>query len=107
MRKEIKRLLREGLTRRLQYLGQCDVVRKQCDVNEQYWHIMMERAKPISDDDFINNVDMTPILEEDETPESYINDSRMADPETSAYKSIWGDKPCMFFQTHGFEFIFI
>ena len=68
---------------------------------------MMESRTRISPQQFINNVDMLPILDEDETPEQYINDAIKQDSDSGCYISNWGDKPCMFFQTAGFEFIFV
>jgi hypothetical protein len=37
MKDFIKILLREALTRKLQYIGQCDTLRKKSNENEIYW----------------------------------------------------------------------
>lgn len=107
MNKKIKILLREGLNQKLHYIGQCDRLRKACEDNENYWQKMMLLAKPISFKTFINSTDMRPLIDDDETPVLYINNSIKSDKETGVYKSIWGNKPCMFLQTAGFEFIFV
>ena len=88
------------------YLGQCDKLR--CNLtNETYWILMMQYKKKISDKAFIKAVDMTSMLDEDETAIEYISNSRQSDSSSNAYKSKWGDKECVFFQTSGFEFIFV
>lgn len=88
------------------YLGQCDKLRKD-SCGEDNWQKMMQNAIPISDKDFINSVDMTPILDEDESAIDLISEYHKQDPDAKAYKSIWGDKPCVFYQVAGFEFIFV
>ncbi len=90
-----------------QYIGQCDLLRRKCDSNEEYWHNMMKNRKKITLGSFINSVNMQQILDTDENPKDYITYSLRKDPETSAYISNWGDKECMFLQTAGFEFIFV
>jgi hypothetical protein len=97
----------EDILRKKQYIGQCDKLRCASDSNEEYWHIMMKNRKNISIQDFLNGADMSALLDDDETPEQFVNDAMRQDPEAGAYESVWGDKPCMFFQTAGFEFIFI
>jgi len=89
------------------YIGQCDALRRNCDVNENLWHQMMENKKEISIDEFIENVDFSSLIDEDETVESFILDAKKSDPTTAAYISNWGEQECMFFQTAGFEFIFV
>ena len=100
----IKKLLNESLK---QYLGQCDRLRMINSDNEEYWHQMMANKRKIPFKTFINSVDMSAILEDDETPEQYLKDSLRSDPETATYVSNWGGKPAMFLQTAGFEFIFV
>lgn len=99
-------LIREGLVKK-QYIGQCDLLRRKCDSNEEYWHNMMKNKERILFSDFINKVDMTQMIDADETPEQYIKDAVKSDFETAAYTSNWGNKECMFLQTAGFEFIFV
>jgi len=89
-----------------QYLGQCDVLRSASDENEERWKIMMSSKMSISFEDFVRGVDMSVILDSDETPMDYINDKLASDPETTTYKSNWGEKEVFFLQTMGFEFIF-
>jgi len=106
MKSFIKQLLKEGLDKK-QYLGQCDSLRRKCTDNEAYWGDMMKNKSKISFNDFIHGVNMSNMLDSDETPKEYIKDSIKNDPTTAAYISKWGDKDCMFLQTAGFEFIFI
>ena len=67
---------------------------------------MMKNKRPISTKVFLKNVDMTPMLDEDETPLEYIEYSKLSDKSTQTYKSTWGSK-VMFLQTAEFEFIFV
>lgn len=97
----------EEILRKKQYIGQCDTLRRACEENEEYWHLMMKNKRKISNNVFINRVDMSPILDDGEKPEQFIGDAMRQDPEGGAYESNWGDKHCMFFQTAGFEFIFV
>lgn len=108
MKSLIKKLLRENISLdKKQYLGQCDLLRHASPKNETYWHDMMNNKKQISFDDFLKSVDMLKMLDDDENPSDYIKDALRQDSSSSAYISNWGDKECMFFQTAGFEFIFI
>jgi hypothetical protein len=97
----------ESFFKKKDYLGQCDRLRSISSENEQKWIDMMKDRQKISFEDFIENVDGSKFLDEDETMESYLEASTMSDNETATYISHWGDKECMFFQTAGFEFIFI
>ena len=89
-----------------QYLGQCDKVRNS-DENEIKWHQMMKNKKGISFSDFIKNVDMSSLLDEDETPLDFLEFNKSQDRSSQTYKSNWGSKEAMFFQTAGFEYIFV
>lgn len=95
-----------SLSPKKRYLGQCDRLRKD-SCGEENWQNMMSNAIPVSDNEFINSVDMSPILDEDETSADLISSYHQQDPDASAYKSIWGDRPCLFYQVAGFEFIFV
>jgi len=106
MKELIKLLLREGLNKK-RYIGQCDMLRRKSDENEQYWHTMMKNRKKIPFNTFISNVDMSEMLDSDENPKTYIQDALKTDPETATYVSSWGNKEAMFLQTAGFEFIFV
>jgi len=90
-----------------QYIGQCDVLRKRSQNNEDNWQEMMARKSPITREEFLRSVDLTPLLDEDESVEDFINYIETSDPSTGYYQSFWGKKPCVFYQTAGFEFIFI
>jgi len=90
-----------------QYIGQCDALRRKCDVNEEYWHAMMTNKKEISVDQFLQNVDMSKLIDIGETPESYVDEAMRQDPGGGVFISRWGDEECMFLQTAGFEFIFV
>lgn len=103
----IKKLLREGLGIKKKYLGQCDLLRHKSPENEVKWHLMMDGKKQIPFKTLIDSVEFESILDEDENPTDFIKDALRADPSTSAYISNWGDEPCMFLQTAGFEFIFV
>jgi hypothetical protein len=89
------------------YLGQCDTVRRRGPEEEANWQRMMQLAKPISVEVLLQQVDVTPILDDDETPEDFIRYSKRADPDTAAFASYWGNRRCWFLQTAGFEFIFL
>lgn len=107
---KFKKSLKEGIdiNTKKQYIGQCDLLRRKCTDNEEYWQAMMKNRKKISFEDFLASVDMRPMLDdEDEDPIQYIKDSIRQDPETAAYSSVWGNKPAMFLQVAGFEFIFV
>jgi hypothetical protein len=68
---------------------------------------MMKNKKKISFNTFLKNVDMSQILDDDEAPKNFIEDALRQDSESMTYISKWGNKECMFFQTAGFEFIFV
>lgn len=107
MKMLVKKLLREALLGKKQYIGQCDTLRRTCDQNEAFWHEMMKNKQKISFKTFLKNVDFQKLLDDGETAESYIKDALRTDSETAAYVSNWGDKEAMFLQTAGFEFIFV
>lgn len=89
------------------YLGQCDHLRMCGQDNEDNWQRMMTQKQPISKEEFVAMCDMSPILDPEETPNDFIDNAAATDPTgTGFYTSVWGDKPCCFFQTQGFEFIF-
>jgi len=96
---------RVWLEQQYQYMGQCDKVRCQSGQNEVYWQQMMSQKSPVSFDEFMSSVDLSSLLDEDESPEEYMQ-GHANDPSLGFYKSMWGNTPCYFFQSHGFEFIF-
>ena len=78
---------------------------------ETLWQQMMQNRQPISEQEFLSAVDMSDMLDPDETPEQFLANSYGSDPqETAFYKSHWDHQgqieDVMFLQTHGFEFIF-
>ena len=82
------------------FLGPCDRLRMAG--GEEHWQQMMLEKAPISIDQFARDRDLLTLLEDDETLEDFI----ASDPESGFYTSIWGDQPCRFIQTCGFEFVF-
>ena len=91
------------ITEKYQYLGQCDRLR--CH-SENLWQTMMEQKQPISAEEFFSMCDLSELRDEDESDEEYINHLTASDPDLGFYKSVWGESPAYFLQTHGFEFIF-
>lgn len=90
-----------------EYLGQCDLLRRKGLLNEAKWQEMMAKKQPISFKAFTSHVDMSPMLDEDDTPKNWLAEHLRSDPTTKAYRSWWGDVRCWFIQTAGFEFIFL
>jgi hypothetical protein len=84
------------------YLGQCDRLRKNC--GEDDWVRMMELKEPVPIEELESMVDTGAVLDD---PDETLADFGADDPDSGAYKSSWGDKPCYFFQTSGFEFIWV
>jgi len=84
-----------------QFLGPCDRLR--LAGNEDLWQKMMLLKIPISMSEFEVSCQLDLLLDEGETLMEFI----AGDPESNFFISFWGDQPCMFLQTHGFEFIFI
>lgn len=89
------------------YVGQCSVVRRRGPEEEANWQRMMENAEPISIETFLRHVDISPLLDEDETPRQFI---RSAGSDVAAFKSYWmmpwGSARCWFLTIAGFDFIF-
>jgi hypothetical protein len=92
---------------RRKYVGQCDRVRRQSATNEEKWQAMMGCAEAVSAKTFLENVDISDLLEEDETAKQWIEDARRQDSSTGFYLSWWGTERAWFIQTAGFEFIFL
>ena len=82
--------------------GVCDRVRKTPE-GEAFWQDMMKHKEEISEEEFLQNVDPSEILDDDETWEEYLRNAQRSDPDFKFYKSKDG---VYFFQTAGFEFIF-
>ncbi|MFW6219625.1 MAG: hypothetical protein ACOC33_02150 [bacterium] len=81
------------------FIGVCDKVRK-CPEGEEFWQRMMKDKKEISEREFLRNVDIYPILDDDESWEDFKYNH--SDDKITFYKSL-GDT--YFFQIAGFEFI--
>ncbi len=86
-----------------QFLGPCDRVRRQSPENEQFWHEMIAKATPVSQQEFLSHVDVSSVIDDDETPEDYFR----GHPDVEFYRSVWGGRPAFFFESRGFEFIFV
>ncbi len=86
------------------FFEQCDRWRTKCENGEADWHEMMANRKPISQEKFIDSVDIktAPFLDEDETLDDFTAD----DPQSGYYESTLRGKPLYFVQKAGFEFIF-
>lgn len=93
-------------TMKLAYVGQCDVLRKRSAYNDMLWHQMMRKRKKISFAKFFKTVDISALLDKDETFAEFIEPMIGSDKSTAAYSSTWGEKPAMFLQSMGFEYIF-
>jgi len=78
----------------------CDKMRTTPE-GEAFWQEMMKTKVPISEEEFLENSDVSDILDEDETWEEYL-ETQIAQDEVDFYKSANG---AYFFQTAGFEFI--
>lgn len=65
---------------------------------------MMELAKPVSIGAFLRNVDISPLLDDDETPRQFLSG---AGSDVAAFRSYWGDERCWFVTIAGFDFIFV
>ena len=97
----------EVVGNKYKFIGSCDRVRSKCEENEAKWHVMMKFRQPIDNDEFISNVDVEALVDEGEDINDWIYEQEAQDPEASPYKSKWGDANCIFYQTAGFEFIFV
>ena len=88
--------------KKFQYLGQCDRLR--CNViGEDNWQKMIQKHVKVSREEFESNCDLEKLLDEDERLEEFI----AADPTSYFAKSLWGNSPCYYIMTAGFEFIFV
>lgn len=87
---------------KLPLLGQCDRIRRLYAEGEAFWQEMMQNAEPVGQEDFAAAVDLSALLEDDETLEAYTAD----DPSSGTFRSSVAGQPVFFVQTHGFEFVF-
>jgi len=84
------------------YLGQCDKLR--CNnIGEGNWQNMIKSHIKVSQEEFESKCAINELLDEDDPMEEFIG----ADPTSYFAKSMWGDKPCYYIMTAGFEFIFV
>ena len=95
------------MAKKKKYIGKCDELRRQSLEYEGYWQTVVANKKEIPFRKFIKEVDMSPILDEGETPEEFISDCLISDSETMTYVSIWNNQEAFFLETCGFEFIFV
>lgn len=64
-------------------------------------------AKPISVKRFLQTVDISALLDEDETPAAFMQMRKRQDPEMRTYVSCWGGRRAWFIDDSGFEYIFV
>lgn len=75
------------------YIGQCDKLR-QTEEGEKNLQDMMDDPLESTREVFIKHCDIHPLIDEDETPESYLNH---IDKEGAKYVwSMWGKNPCFY-----------
>lgn len=79
------------------FFGVCDSIR-QNSKGEKFWQLMMKTKKEISEKEFLKKVDLSKLLDEDETWKEY--------KETLEDIKYYDSDNAYFFQTEGFEFIF-
>lgn len=88
-------------SREYHYFGQCDKVR--CDqIGEKYWQEMIKKHQKVSQEEFADKCNVEELLED-----KPLNEEIMDDPDSYFAKSWWGNKPCYYLMTKGFEFIFL
>lgn len=84
------------------YFGQCNKVR--CDTaGENNWKEMIKKHQKVSQEEFETKCHLESILDPDES----LSETIIDDPDSYFAKSFWGDKPCYYLMTKGFEFIFL
>ena len=83
------------------YHGQCNVLRQHPE-GEQKWIEMMRDFRRIPLSTFETEADFQS-FREDETPLEFMSD----DNSSYTARSHWGETPCLFLYSKGFEFIFI
>lgn len=87
-------------TSRIPYLGQCDELR--CSFpGDTNWQRMIELRRPVPVSELMEVCDVSALLDDDDSLLDWGRD----DSGSGSYRSYWGDVPCYFFQTAGFEFI--
>ncbi len=88
--------------KKFKYLGQCDNLR--CDApGEDNWNKMIQNRQIVDISEFKKMCNYEILVEDNETLEEYISDG----PDSYFAKSIWGERPCYYLMTKGFEFIFV
>jgi len=97
----LDRLDNPARSRRLPYVGQCDRLRR-AGGGEEAWQEMMRDREAIEREDFLREVDLSPLLDEGETPEEWLSSMHDA----SFWTSTWKGRPAVFVASGGFEFIF-
>jgi hypothetical protein len=68
---------------------------------------MMRVAKRVTPSSFLRHVDLSPILDDDETPREFLANAFAQDPDAGVFRSVWGDQLCWFITSAGFDFIFL
>lgn len=103
---KFNKLLIETIGNQYEYIGQCDLLRKN-NCNEKFWQDMMKKKSTITMQEFVKGIDPSRILDDDETFEQYVEEAKREDKNFGFYKSTWDDKPAKFMQHGGFEFVFV
>ena len=80
----------------------CDRLR-QTKEGEDFWQVMMKNKIKISENLFLKNVNIKDVLDEGETWQDYKDNARKQGDPINFYKS----NGTYFFQTAGFEFIWL
>jgi len=82
------------------FLGSCDRIR-QTEAGESLWQWMMKHKQEISEEEFLENVNIKDVLDKDENWKDYKENAELEGEPLRFYKS--GN--VYFFQHAGFEFI--
>lgn len=88
------------------FVAQCDRFRSQPG-GEEKWQEMMKNRQEVTQQEFINNCDISPLLDDGESEQQYIAYTLGADSGTLFSRSTIESKPVYFLQTRGFEYIFM
>lgn len=100
------KLIAEVLHGKFEFLSACDKFRMNYENGEELWLEMMENSFA-TEDSVIDSLDASKFLDDGEDFNTYIKENRESDIESAFYESKMGGKKCVFFQTAGFEFIFM
>jgi len=89
------------------YLGQCDRLRSTPE-GEANWQAMIRDHVRIGRARFMDACNTSAILDEPDRPLAEQMDDFVSDDPSSYFaRSHWGDRPCFYLMTKGFEFVFV